>query len=96
MMKNSENYMKKSLRDIIISEENIYNAIYCMESYVFEKGLLNKDDLELYTALHDKFNFNIIKDVIKECQNTLHSILSDPKKLFDVRVYFRNCLNSIQ
>lgn len=88
-MKNSENSMKKSLRDIIISEENIYNAIYSMESYVFEKGLLDKKDLELYTALHDKFNFGKIKDVIESCQKKLHAILSNPKELFDVRVYFK-------
>ena len=59
-MKISDNPIKKSLRDIIVSEENVYNAIYCMESYVFEKGLLDENDLELYNALHDKVNFNMI------------------------------------
>lgn len=88
-MKKIDNPIKKSLRDIIVSEENIYNAIYCMESYVFEKGLLDKEDLELYTALHDKFNFNKIKGVIKKCQKRLHSILSNNKELFDVQVYFK-------
>lgn len=88
-MKKSENTIKKSLRDIIVSEENVYNAIYCMESYVFEKGLLDKDDLELYSALHDKFNFNIIADVIETCQQKLNAILSSNKELFDVQVYFK-------
>jgi len=88
-MKKSDNTIKKSLRDIIVSEENIYNAIYCMESYVFEKGLLDKDDLELYSALHDKFNFIKIKGVIEACQQKLHAILSNPKELFDVQVYFK-------
>lgn len=60
-----------------------------MESYIFEKGLLDKKDLELYTALHDKFNFNIINDVIESCQKKLHAILSNPKELFDVKVYFK-------
>lgn len=32
---------KQSLLDKIISDRNIYNAIYCMESYIFEKGLLD-------------------------------------------------------
>ena len=88
-MKISENPIKKSLRDIIVSEENVYNAIYCMESYVFEKGLLDENDLELYNALHDKFNFNIITNVIEECQQKLHAILSNNMELFDVQVYFK-------
>lgn len=88
-MKKSDNIIKKSLRDIIVSEENIYNAIYCMESYVFEKGLLDKDDLALYSTLHDKFNFNKIKVIIERCQQKLHAILANPKELFDVQVYFK-------
>lgn len=60
-----------------------------MESYVFEKGLLNKDDLELYTALHDKFNFDKIQVVIQECRKKLDTILSNPLELFDVKVYFK-------
>ena len=88
-MKISDNPIKKSLRDIIVSEENVYNAIYCMESYVFEKGLLDENDLELYNALHDKFNFNIITNVIEECQQKLHAILSNNMELFDVQVYFK-------
>ena len=88
-MKKSEKNIKKSLRDIIVSEENIYKAIYCLESYVFEKGLLDKKDLELFSILHDKFNFNKINHVIKKCQKKLISILSDPKKLFDVKIYFK-------
>lgn len=60
-----------------------------MESYVFEKGLLDKRDLELYTALHDKFNFDKIKSVIESCQDKLRAVLSNPKELFNVKVYFK-------
>ena len=35
---------RKSLKDRIISSGNIYSAIYCLESYIFEKGLLNTED----------------------------------------------------
>ena len=31
------------LFDKIVPGQNIYNAIYCMESYVFEKGLLDSN-----------------------------------------------------
>lgn len=60
-----DNRKKNSLKDSIVSYENIYNAIYCLESYVFEKGLLDcvipvkgtsdniiaKNDLELFYSM---------------------------------------------
>lgn len=36
------------LVDKILDGQNIFNSIYCMESYVFEKGLLDEDDIQLY------------------------------------------------
>lgn len=81
---------KKSLYNTIISEENIYNAIYCLNSYIFEKGLLDDQDLELYVDLQDKFNFKIISQVIEQCQEKIRSLLEEEsKQLFDVSVYFK-------
>lgn len=28
----------------ILDDQNIFNAIFCMESYIFDKGLLNTDN----------------------------------------------------
>lgn len=71
-------YQKMKLFDKILDERNIFNSIFCMESYVFDKGLLdtskpvylqNEDDvkeaiaandLELYYALADKHNIDLI------------------------------------
>lgn len=78
-----------SLYDTIVSKENIYNSIYCLESYVFEKGLLDKDDLEKYVALHDKFDFELIETVIRDCKERLSQILLGEHQLFDVKVYFK-------
>ena len=68
--------------DKILDERNIFNSIFCMGSYVFDKGLLdtskpvylhNEDsgketiaanDLELYYALADKHNIDLISKVI--------------------------------
>lgn len=47
------------------------------------------DDLELFYKLSDKFNWELINKVIKRCQDKLHEILTNPKELFDVEVYFR-------
>lgn len=77
-----------SLKEFILSEQNIYNAIYALRSYVFEKGLLTKDDIEMYHRLSDKYDFAYIEDVIAQCKDTLMRILNT-KDLFEVVVYFK-------
>lgn len=60
-----------------------------MESYIFEKGLLSKEDIELYGKLTDKYNFKDITPFIEECQCLLTDILNDNAELFKVQVYFK-------
>lgn len=99
-----DNRKKNSLKDSIVSYENIYNAIYSLESYVFEKGLLDcvnpvigtsdniiaKNDLELFYALGDKYNSKLILEVIQACEKRLNEILDTKKKvLFGISVYFK-------
>lgn len=79
----------RNLREIITSNENIYNAVYCMESYVFEKGLLDDNDLQLYNSLHDKFDFEKIEDVMQKCKERLIKLLDEKDELFTVTVYFK-------
>lgn len=95
--------IQDSLYNRIVSRENIYNAIYCMESYVFEKGLLNttdavcdgdgeiifRNDLELYYALSDKFDMALISKIIDICQQRLEMILKEKNELFSITVYFK-------
>lgn len=92
-----------SLYDMIVSKRNIYNAIYSLESYVFEKGLLDTslpvvdvdgkemagDDLSLYFALSDKYNLSLINRVIGVCEKRLQSIFAEKDDYFDVKVYFK-------
>lgn len=92
----------------ILDERNIFNSIFCMESYVFDKGLLDTskpvyfhnnegeiedtiatNDLELYYALADKYNAELISKVIKCCQQKLKWVLGDKKNFFDTTVYFK-------
>lgn len=91
------------LLDKIVSGQNIFNAIYCMESYVFEKGLLDShipvksiegdilanNDLELYYALGNKFNHVLIGKVIEVCQQRLKKLLNSKDDLFEISVYFK-------
>lgn len=77
-----------SLYKTIIDDTNIYNAIYSLESYVFEKGLLSNDDLNLYNQLSDKYNKELINKVIGSCKDKLITILGS-EELFIVKPYFR-------
>ena len=49
---------------IVISDTNIFSAIYSLESYVFEKNLLSQKDLKLYHKLQNKYDEHLIKSVI--------------------------------
>lgn len=87
----------------IKDKRNIYAAIYGLESYVFDKGLLDTEkaikttsgetiavnDLELYYRLSDKYNIPFIEQVVEICEKRLSSILSEKDELFDITVYFR-------
>lgn len=77
------------LVDKILDGQNIFNSIYCMESYVFEKGLLDEDDIQLYYALADKHNVELIDGVITACQKRLRWLLEDKNNLFSAKVYFK-------
>jgi hypothetical protein len=92
----------------ILDSQNIFNAIFCLESYIFDKGLINiekpvefidesngvidviaKNDLELYYALADKHNVELIEKVINVCQQKLRWIFSSESNLFEAKVYFK-------
>lgn len=74
----------------IIAPENIYKAIYSLESYLPEFNLMENDDIALYHSLKDKFDFDgKISDTIEQCRQRLQEILEDDSNLFTVRVYFK-------
>lgn len=82
-MKNTLLYKK------VISDANIYNAIYSLESYIFEKGLLNEDDIILYNKLLDKYDFDFIDTIVNKCRSRLETVLINDDELFDIAVYFK-------
>ena len=82
--------MATKLREIILSNENIYNAIYALESYISERDLLSKQDLSKFLQLRDKYDFSgCVGEVIRDCKETLKNILDDEKSLFEIEVYFK-------
>lgn len=99
---------KPKLIDKILDERNIFNSIFCMESYVFDKGLLDTEkpvlpfdedgvvsdpiagnDLELFYALADKHNVELIEKVIECCRQKMKWLFADKEHLFDSTVYFK-------
>ncbi|MCM1139781.1 MAG: hypothetical protein NC453_14535 [Muribaculum sp.] len=82
--------MATKLKEQILSEENIYNAIFALESYISERDLLQANDLTLFLRLRDKYDFSgCIDKTIRECQDILKEILNDEHSLFEVEVYFK-------
>jgi hypothetical protein len=83
IMKNSAIYEQ------LVSEGNIYKAIYSLESYVFEKELLCDNDIELYSKLDDKYDVETINCTIEECRKKLIKAIEDDEFFFDIDVYFK-------
>lgn len=77
------------LRDFILSEENIYWAVYSVKSYVFDPQLLDREDKELFYSLMDPFNEDLIFGVIEEVKDIVTNIINDETYLFKTEVYYK-------
>lgn len=74
MVKNIEN---TTVYKRLISDENIYLAIYSLDSYIFNKELLSIDDKKLLNQLRDKFDESKIRDVIYDVRAVLKELVLD-------------------
>lgn len=72
----------------IISNKNIYSAIYSVNSYIFEKELLSDEDYRLLHSLKDKFNFSKINVLVSEIRDIIESVILNGE-YFKAKVYFR-------
>lgn len=73
----------------LISDENIYMALYSIESYVFNPELLEKGDKRLFDMLNDKFNEKLINDTIRKVRERIIELVVDDKKFVIAKVYFK-------
>ncbi|MBI9062111.1 MAG: hypothetical protein JEZ14_08975 [Marinilabiliaceae bacterium] len=86
----------------IVRPDNIYKAIYAMESFVFEKELLSDksgiytdkylrhySDISLYAALRDKYNDILIDHVIAACISKINQLTKITNNLFKCNIYFK-------
>jgi len=79
---------ESKLYNEVISDENIFSAIYSLDSYIFEVNLLNKKDLNLFYELKDKHNKDLIEKVIVKCKEKLEKVLKTDE-LFNIKVFFK-------
>ncbi len=77
------------LREYILSDKNIYLAIYAVKSYVFDPCLLGREDKELLNSLSDPFDEELINSVIRDVKNIIENILDNNEFLFQAQVYYK-------
>lgn len=88
----------KSLFQKLISDENIYKAILSIDSYIYDRELMEESDLDLYYKLRDKFDYELHfmgkdgKDpLIEEIRQIIKDVTDDNimKHFFKARVCFK-------
>lgn len=81
-------FSELSIVEKLYSEQNIYLALYSVESYISNKELLTEKDLQELNKLKDKFNRENIKGWIKKVQIRLRELIEGNDYL-KVKVYFK-------
>ena len=82
--------IERKLYERVISDENIYLAIYYVESYIQEKDLLSRSDRILLKKLVDKFNAKLISVTIKKVKTKLKLLLDEKEDSYiETLVYFK-------
>lgn len=77
-----------SIYNRLFSEQNIYMALYSVESYISNKELLNKEDKEELNRLKDKFDKVNIDRWIKQIQKRLHQLI-DGTLYLHTKIFFK-------
>lgn len=79
----------QTLRDRLLSDENIYLSIYLANSYIQNKELLSDEDLDLLYKLNDVFNKDVVLNTITTVRDRIDFLLNDDSFYLDVQVYFK-------
>ena len=77
------------LKDRLLSEENIFLAIYTVDSYIQNRDLLDREDVDLLEDLKDVFNYGVMMDTVMRVKERLKSILDNDSEYFVTTVYFK-------
>lgn len=77
------------LKERLLSEENIFLAIYTVDSYIQNLDLLDRGDVVLLEELKDVFNYDIMMETVTSVKERLKSILDNDSEYFMTTVYFK-------
>lgn len=88
IQKREEKYCGR-YRTFLLSDENIYHAVYSLRSYIFDFELLGENDKEQYYRLQDKFDEAYIKEVIQSVREKIRDVIDNDDCFIEAKVYFR-------
>lgn len=77
----SKTGQESKYREHLLSDINIYLAIYSLNSYIFEYNLLKPEDRHLYHQLQDKFDERLVSKVTEDVKKRIKQLLDDPDDL---------------
>lgn len=76
------------IRERLFSKQNIYLALYSVDSYISNRELLDKEDKEALRRLKDKFDEDNIEKWIGEVQARLHQLIDEGQYLH-AKIFFK-------
>lgn len=82
------NESQYNMYDVLISDENIYLAIYSIDSYIFDKEILEYSDYVKLNKLRDKFDEQYIQKFIRKVRKRLKELINDSNTYIKAKVYF--------
>lgn len=85
----SKTGQESKYREHLLSDINIYLAIYSLNSYIFEYNLLKPEDRHLYHQLQDKFDERLVSKVTEDVKKRIKQLLDDPDEFIQAKVYFK-------
>ena len=77
-----------SIRERVFSKQNIYLALYSVESFILNRELLDKGDKEELGKLKDKFDAANIEKWIVKIKKRLHQVIDDIYYL-QAKIFFK-------
>lgn len=78
-----------TLRDRLLSEENIFLSIYLADSWMLNPELLEESDYRDFLALKDIYDEENIAEVISQVKARIFEVLDKENVFFTTRVFFK-------
>lgn len=88
MIKEIKKFENTSVFKTLISDSNIYLSIYSLDSYIFNKELLSKEDKIRMEKLKDKFDEKELLKLITEVRECLVDLIIQSDIFIKVKVFF--------